>query len=141
MGSKSKDILEKFEKFTNMQNSVDRFERSIGKIRSNRAEASGQNRFGIDKHREGFVRGMSDYGCIPLNIGSYESFSGSYGSSSVYSDVSNDDFVSASMFKAINNLKDVILDETLNVMKRETEECKKEAKEGYEYLKTLFESL
>ena len=51
MSSKSKDILEKFEKFTNMQNSVDRFERSIGKIRSNRAEASGQNRFGIDKHR------------------------------------------------------------------------------------------
>ena len=46
-----------------------------------------------------------------------------------------------SVNKAINNLKDVILDETLNVMKRETEECKKEAKEGYEYLKTLFESL
>ena len=139
--SGNKDILEKFEKFTNMQKSVDRFERSIGKIRSNRAEASDPGSLGIDKHNEGFVRGISEYGCIPLNIGSYQSFSGSYGSSSVYSDVSNDDFVSTCMVKAINNLKDAILDETLNVMKRETEECKKEAKEGYEYLKSLFESL
>jgi hypothetical protein len=135
----SKELLNTLEKFKEMKNSIRRFEKSIDKIRHNREEARKSHYGGgIDKHREGFVKGMSDYGCIPLNIGSYESFSGYWGSSDVHSDLVKDNFVSVCMIKAINELKDSILDKTLEIMRSETKKYKEDAMKGYEMLMEEF---
>jgi hypothetical protein len=124
--------MEKLELYKEYKNSIARFEKYIEKIKQNRNTI--QNPHRCDKHRDGFVKYRSNYGGIHLNIGGFESFSGSFGSSDVYSDIDGGEFETKCMTQAIDNLRDEILEETLAIMKQEAEQIKQKAIEEYKFL-------
>lgn len=123
--------MEKLELYKDYRDRISKFEKSLEKIRTNRET---KNQYVCDKHIEGFVTNPSPYGGIRLKIGGFESFSGSFGSSSVYSDINGDSFESQCMTEAINNLRDDILVETLEIMKKKAAEIKEDALKEYEFL-------
>lgn len=83
----------------------------------------------IDKHEDGFY--YNEDPCQSMNIRQlcFRSFSGSYGSSSVYSDISglDTDFMKKYFLKYLNKHKDDILREMGDMMISDAKEIKSQA--------------
>lgn len=100
--------------------------------------------YGIDKHNDGFC---TEENIQSMNIRylSFYSFSGSYGSSETYSDISNLNFdlMKEYFIKYLNNHKDEILigvaDLMINAAKKNKEEAIRELEEHKKELLDLFE--
>lgn len=96
----------------------------------------------IDKHTDGFSR-EENIQSMNIRVLSYSSFTGSYGDSSTYSDISNiNSTIMADYFlQYLNRHKDEILMEMATYMIKDAESRKQEALQEIEALKTKIENL
>ena len=122
--------MDKLKKFQEKLNDLEQFTKGFEKLKRNRdTKTCGCV---CDKHREGFVKHPSEYGSIKLEIGGFESFSGSYGSSDVFADITGSDYISKCMTQAINELTDTILQKTIRIMKEDLIKSRDEAVNEYD---------
>lgn len=90
-----------------------------------REEAKSPNKYGIDKHSDGFYKSTK---CQSVNINElcYSSFSGSFGDSNTYSDIADLDtkILSEYFIKYLNIHKDEIMLEVANLIMEDAKKLK-----------------
>lgn len=122
--------MDKLKEFQEKLNDLEQFTKGVEKIKRNRDTTT----CGCicDKHTEGFVKYPSAFGSIKLEIGGFESLSGHFGSSDVFTDITGSDYISECMTKAINELTDTILQKTIRIMKEDLIKSRDEAVNEYD---------
>ena len=125
--------MKTLEIFKKQKQDIARFEKSLERMRKAREEVKTAYYGGIDKHDDGFSKDPNTSG-IKVKAARFHSVTGYFGSSDVYSDFENSSFVEDCLLKAMDALKDEILDKTLEIMQKNTEALKDEALKEYTFM-------
>lgn len=132
--------METLEIFKKQKQDIARFEKSLERMRKAREEVKTSCYGGLDKHDDGFSKDPNTSG-IKVKAARFRSVTGYFGSSDVYSDFGNfenSSFVEDCLLKAMDALKDEILDKTLEIMQKKTEALKDEALKEYAFMQDEF---